>query len=460
VTIRNETQQTVQAAATIAAAAGRFVAAKRTLPDTAKEAALRCLLDWTGVAVAGADTASGRLAHSLAARWASRGSSPILFGGTAASAVAAFVNSTYAHAHDFDDTHIPTDAHFSGPTWAATLAVGSAVGASGAAMIDAFVTGFETGAKLGGRRLGHAMQARGFQPTGLMGRLSAAAAAACLLELGAERAAHALAIAATQTAGLTGAVGSMGKPLQGGKSAMEGVLAAELAAEGMVGAPGLLEAGGGLARALVQDGTAEIADPKFEDGWEILRNSFKPYACLHGIHPSIDAARDLAPRIAGRPLNSVRVEVAPGVARIGGIRAPKTPLQGKFSVAFCVALGLAGRSLMPADFTEQAVADPGLRDIVKRIDVVPVDGRKMIDSRIVVRLEDGEELDSDIPLSWGHPGNPMDRTALEEKFDALVRPVLGDAAAALCAALAQFDRPGRMEQVFALLGPRRGQSGS
>ena len=114
-----------------------------------------------------------------------------------------------AHVNDFDDTHIPTDAHFSAPIWPALLALADEVGANEIQLLGAFVTGFEVGAKLGGRRLGHAVLARGFQATGVMGRLGAAAAAAALLQLDAEKSAHALALVATQAGGLSRAAGSM-----------------------------------------------------------------------------------------------------------------------------------------------------------------------------------------------------------------------------------------------------------
>ncbi len=448
--------------APIARAAARYIAEMptRALPVEVEDAARRCLVDWFGVALVGIGSAPARMVQTRARTWKSRGVAGLLPGGTAAPAVAAFVNSTCAHVHDFDDTHIPTDAHFSGPTWAAVLALGQQNAVAEQALLRAFVTGFEVGAKLGGRRLGHAMQARGFHPTGVMGRLAVAASAAAILGLDVDRAANALGLAVTQAAGLTGSVGTMSKPLQGGKVAMDGVLAAELAAEGMTGKPALFEPGGGLASAFVQDGFAEIAEPDCAAGWEILRNSFKPYACLHGIHPSVDAARALALRVDPETIETAEVEVAPGVARIGGNPDPKTPLEAKFSVAYCVALGLAGRRAMPADFSKDLLENSGFRTLMKRIVVVPVEGRKMINSKVTVTCADGRCLVEDVPLSLGHPGNPMGWDALEAKFLALAEPVLGSRAMPLLRRLRQFDRPGAMAEIFALIEGRLAGSGA
>lgn len=82
------------------------------------------------------------------------------------------------------------------------LALADDVHVSEIQLLGAFVTGFEVGAKLVGRRLGHAMLARGSQAAGVMGCLGAAAAAAALMQLNAEKSVHALALAAMQAGGI------------------------------------------------------------------------------------------------------------------------------------------------------------------------------------------------------------------------------------------------------------------
>jgi 2-methylcitrate dehydratase PrpD len=224
---------------------------------------------------------------------AQRGQSDGLFGGTAAAPFAALANGTLAHCLDFDDTYVKAITHTSAPVWAATLALGEEVGADEAAMLSAFVAGFETAARIGSG-LGEAVTARGWHGTGVFGRLGAAAAAAVLLRLDAKQSLHALGAAATQTGGLTASFGTMAKPFHAGRAAMDGIVAAQLAASGFAAATGLFEPGGGLDTALVQDRSATFS-PIDTTGWRILENSFKPYAACHLTHPAVDAARALAP---------------------------------------------------------------------------------------------------------------------------------------------------------------------
>jgi 2-methylcitrate dehydratase PrpD len=65
--------------------------------------------------------------------------------------------------------------------------------------------------------------------------------AASLLRLAREQIANALGLAATQAGGLQASGGSMAKPFHVGKAAMNGVMAAELAAMGMDANTALLD---------------------------------------------------------------------------------------------------------------------------------------------------------------------------------------------------------------------------
>lgn len=424
----------------------------RVLPDDVVAAARRALLDWFACCIAGSQAPVVSIVRKRAQLLSPTGAAPVFFGGTAAAPWAAFIHACAAHAHDFDDTHIYTDAHFSGPTWAALLAQRAQIDAADDdALCRAYVAGFEVGAKLGGRRLGHAMAQRGFQATGLMGRLAAAAAGAVLCGLDEERSVMALALAATQSAGLTASFGTMLKAFQGGKTAFDAVLAVELAADGMTATSAIFEADGGLARALVQDGTAQIAVPDFTACWEVLRNSTKAYPCLHGLHPVIDAARELYPQLAGRAIAKVRVDVAPGVPRMARYGLPKTVDEAKFSIPYVAALGLTGRRAMLADFGSDVLNDARIRALIQRVDVVPVEGRKMIDAAMAVTLDSGETLTADVPVARGHPGRPLSEEEMRQKFESLVMPVLGERTGKLWAILGGFPDTNAVARAVKLL---------
>jgi len=441
-------------------AAARWIAGARdlNLSEEVTDAARTCLIDWFGCTLGGTRESVVSLVQRRVSAWSPMGTAPLLTGGSAAPAFAALLHSTSAHTTDFDDTHIWTDAHFSGPTWSAVF---SQLRQSGEPEDDlclkAFVAGFEAGTKLGGRRLGHAMVHRGFQATAMLGRLSAAAACSVIAGLDAERIAMALAVAGCQTAGLSSAAGSMMKPFQGGKTACDGVIAAELAADGFRGDPRLFDIGGGaigskriggLARAFVQDGFAEFAYPDFSAGWEILRNSIKAYPCLHGLGPVIDAARELSPRVVGRKIVKVRAYVGPSIPKIARYDRPATSHEGRFSVQYVAALGLLGRPFSPENFEPEVMHSEEVDDLVRRVEIVPTEGRKMYNAAVDVTLDSGEVLLADVPLGRGHPGRPLTATELEEKLRMLAQPVLGPRTTELLHVLREFPHRGTVRRAF------------
>jgi len=403
---------------------GRFVSesAGRTLPDEVLDAARLCLCDWMGVAIGARDESAGVIVRESVAEMGAHGASTVLFGRSTTPALAALANGTLAHCLDFDDTHIGATTHTSAPVWAATIALAEALEADEGQMLHAFVAGFEVSARMG-RGLGQFATARGLHSTGIFGRIGAAAASASLLGLDAERAAHALAAAATQASGLTASFGTMAKPYHAGKAAMDGVLSAQLSARGFVAAPVVLEPGGGLDSAILQDGSRQIAPVDFER-WEILRNSFKPYAACHLTHPAIDAARQA--RVKPCEVRSVRARVSELAQKITGgtTGRPDTPLAAKFDLKYCTALALNSSALSARDFAEPWRPDERVGELAQRIET---QGEKWIDyASAILELETMAGIHTvEVEVAKGHPGNPMGWDDMADKFEGLTESRLG-----------------------------------
>src|SRR5437763_15872528 len=398
---------------------------RRALPPEVADMARLCLADWLGVAIGAADEPAGRIVRQVVAGWHSAGNSTVLHGSTAAAPFAALANGTLAHCLDFDDTYVRAITHTSAPVWAAVLALAEEVGADEASMLAAFVAGFEVAARIGDG-LGEPVSARGWHGTGVFGRLGAAAAASALLRLNAERALHGLGLAATQTGGLTASFGTMAKPFHAGKAAMDGVVAAQLAAAGFTAATGLFEPGGGLDTALVQDRSvtfASLDSPGDLSGWCILDNSFKPYAACHLTHPAVDAARALASLVAEHGgVGSIRAEIGALAQQItGGKRGePASPLEGKFDLKYCVALGLHGHAVSAADFREPWHPDPAIYATAAKVENTVSPEMGFTSARLTVAFADGRREIVHVPVAKGHPQNPMNWDDMHAKVAALV----------------------------------------
>lgn len=414
-------------------------AAERTLPPEVADMARLCLADWVGVCTGAQGESAAAIVRTVAQALHSGGHATLMLGGEAAACVAALANGTLAHCLDFDDTYVRANTHTSAPVWAATLALGEEIGASEEDMLAAFVTGFETAARAGGG-LGEAVTQRGFHATGVFGRVGAAAACCALLGLEAHAVRHALGLAATQAGGLVGSFGSMAKPFHAGKAAMDGVLSAQLAAAGLTGAPDLLEPGGGLDRAIIQDGSHRIATADFSQ-WEILQNSFKLYAACHLTHPAIDAARAMAlqpAQLAG--IRTVRARVGALAHQVTGCKsgAPSSGLEGKFDLKYCVALALHGHRLSAADFAEPLARDDAVLATAAKVRVESHLGFGFASGGLTVEFDDGGTVSRDVAAARGHPGNPVRWQDMQEKFEALVEPSAGPRTEEIFACLRAF----------------------
>jgi len=429
---------------------------RRSYPPGITEAALKALVDHLGCAVGASNDAAARPARAVVERWRASGNARVYIGGRTTPALAALANASMAHAMDYDDTHAGGAGHPGGPCWSAALALAQEYDASEQETLAAFITGFDVMGKLGGGwvpGVGRSLQRRGWHPTSIFGRVGAAAAACVVLKLDEAQIANALGVAATTAGGLVGSFGTHGKPFHSGKAAMDGILSAQLASEGFVAATHLYELDQGLLDVLIQD--RQVAPPTLDDfgkKWELLENQIKPFASCRATHSAIQAARTLADQVRGRKIAKVHAKVHPNALVTAGKTAPRTPLEGKFSVPFCVALGLAGYRAVSSDFNETAFTDPAVADIVPRVTLESVADQPAWKAFLEVTLEDGQRLEGECQCVLGHPDNPVAWDALREKFEGLVEPVLG---AERCERLFQLGRnflqPGSIGKLSELL---------
>ena len=232
----------------------RFVAQARLgdWPDEIRSKAKACLLYGLAVGAAGARTRlPGQVVRMLdrtETRSGDGSAHRLLDGMRTAPGAAAFANAVLLHARIQEDAH--PAGHVGVVVIPAALAAAEHTAANGEELLAGVVAGYETALRIG---RGHAAAAsrRGFRTTPIYGVIGAAAAAARLHGLPADRTADALALAANLAGGLRefAVAGTDEYVLQAGSAARSGLTAAWCAAEGMRGAPTILEGPAGFLRA-------------------------------------------------------------------------------------------------------------------------------------------------------------------------------------------------------------------
>ena len=427
----------------------------REFPDDVLVAAKRALIDTLGCAIGAWDDECVRPVRRVVEAWGARGNAQIFVGGRTTPALAALANGTMAHAMDYDDAHQMGAGHVSCPCGTAALALAGHLNSSEKDTLAAFITGFEVMARIGGggpAGVGRGLHKRGLHPTSVFGRVGAAVVASVLMRLTPQQTEYAVGAAATTAGGLVGSFGTHSKPFHGGKAAMDGILAAELAKEGFQSSTTLLELEKGLYDAFIQDRKVEVPTMDFSY-WELKRNGFKPYASCRATHASIQTSRKLAAQVAGRKITKVHAKVHPNVAVVANQLNPQTPLAHKFSVRYCIAMGLTGYRLVASDFNEKLLQDKALKEIAAVTEVEVVPDQPQYEAHLDVYVEgETKPLHADTSIVLGHADNPMSEDEVWGKFDGLVTPVLGaQKARELYDLLKQFETPGNFNKIISLV---------
>jgi 2-methylcitrate dehydratase PrpD len=400
------------------------------VPDSAVTWAKHALLDWFGVTIAGSR-------EDLA---------PLLleeFGGTdgpvtlvalnarAKAHDAALINGTLSHALDYDDVNADMGGHPTAPVAAAALALGEALGKSGRDVLLAFIAGYEVECQIGAMA-GQSHYQKGFHATGTFGTFGATAAAARLMGLDAQQTAIALGIAASEAAGLKYNFGTMTKPLHVGKAAMNGVIAARLAARGFTARDDAIEGPQGFAYTQVPEFTPRAVRPDASAPFEVEANLFKYHAACYLTHSTIEAIRDLKRRhnIGLGDVEKITLKVDPGHLKVCDIPEPKTGLEIKFSIRHLAAMALGGEDTAAlGTYSDEMANRPVYREGSRRVtlDTKPLPQEHRHGAAVAIVLKDGREL-----LAETNVGIPASDVAaqgekLRAKFHSLAEPVIGRA---------------------------------
>jgi 2-methylcitrate dehydratase PrpD len=341
---------------------------------------------------------------------------------------AALAIGTAAHLDDFDDTHLATVIHPGAAALAAVLSLQPETGASGAQCLTAFALGCEVQLRIG-NAISPSHYDRGWHITGTCGVFGAAVAAAVLMGQDAEGMERSLAHASFMMLGHREAFGTMTKPYHPGKAAVNGILAARLAASGLPGTADPLGPGGVL-EVLASTVDWQELTGSWESDWELERNTFKPYPCGIVSHPLIDAAIEASGHIGDRSaVTEVEITCNPLVPELMGRRQPQDGLEARFSSYHAVAVGLLDAEAGLAQFTDDRATAQEVVRLRDRITLQPTSQCARDEASIRVGLAAADAISVHVPHARGSRERPLTESELLSKVERLVAPVLGDGAA-------------------------------
>ena len=407
-----------------------------SLPDLVRKAALQSSYNYIGCTIGGSNHPAVTKAHEALSPFFGPGLSSLLGhkGAKKADAQhAALLNGIASHVHDYDDTHLATIIHPTGPVASALVAYAEYKGSiDGSTLLGALTAGIEASCKIG-LAVWPEHYDIGWHITSSTGSVGAAVAVGKLVGLSEEQMAHAIGIAAVQVVGLREMFGSDTKSFHPGRAAQSGLLAALLAEKGYTSSPQALEAKRGWANVVAGGGTPKLEQYISELGqtWEIEANAFKPFPCGIVCHPAIDGCIQLHEEIQKKGLKVQDIEkveavVHPLVIELTSKRKPKDGLEGKFSVFHGGAVGLLYGKAGPAQYADDVVTDAAVIAIRDKIEATPDNNLKPDETYLTIHFANGSELEKHIQHAIGSLEVPMTDEQLTTKFVDQSALVLGD----------------------------------
>ncbi|WP_454629952.1 MmgE/PrpD family protein [Bradyrhizobium cenepequi] len=371
-------------------------ATTRLAPDVATKAAI-CLLDSLGLAVAARGEPTAVAARSMATPVAQGPRTARIWadGRHAVLSEAVLVNGVAVHAHFQDDTDHDSWTHPGSLISPVAVALGETLDAPLGTVLKALTTGYAALKWLGaGEAVARGLIGRGVRTSPTFGTIGAAAAGAVLLRLDAAKAMNAIAIAACTTGGTLEPVrcGSDEWRVQNGRAAHGGLVASELAARGVQGAPDALEGPKGLLRSLA--GLEHVPDQWLEapEAATMIGVMAKPFATLGDNMSAVLAAHAVhRDRVDLSLVKRITVTIWRPYTEYPGtsFKGPFTrTVQTQASTAFAVAAMLRyGR--LDYDMGVEHRQDPEIMALLAKTTVEPDDIGTHLDATVEIEMQDG-----------------------------------------------------------------------
>ena len=401
------------------------------LPASVVEAAKASILDTLGCVLAGTPCDDVVAIRRVATGWGGQACSTLIGSGgikvPAASAVLG--NGAAIHQFDFDDTHDQAVMHPSSASLMPALAVAEQLGnVDGKAIITAVALANDLSSRIGLATRGRMWDHPWFRAP-VIGIFGATAAAAKIMGASARQHVHALGLTLPQVGGTWASLhhkGSSVRSIRDGLAYRNGVLAAELAMNGIRGDGEVFDGPYGFYQAFFR-GDYDRAQLLAGLGqhYETERISLKPWPSIRHLHTALTAVLDLMTqrelafgdiREVILSLGHVNVDRCRPVA-LGSVPENHIDLAG--NMHFAVAAAIRHRGIPLAIYHDTQLADEVITTAMPKVRWAydaTLDGHTFEASRVQIILNNGQCHATRCDIALGHPANPMSADQRIGKF--------------------------------------------
>jgi 2-methylcitrate dehydratase PrpD len=415
---------------------GKFVTTTtyEQIPPEVIELGKKSILDGLGLALAGSRAETGSISRKYVQQMGVCNGKATIIGSAQKTSprFAALANGISIHADDFDDTQLAAAKdrvygllmHPTVPVLPAIFALAEQRVVSGKEWMLAYHLGAEVECKIA-EAIAPRHYQDGFHTTGTCGPFGSAAACAKLLKFDLPKTLNTFGLAAGQSGGLRENFGTMTKPFQAGHAAESGLVSAELVALGWTAAEQILEAERGFFHAAGGSYDPSAIMDLLGNPWTFASPgvSLKPYPSGSLTHPAMTELVRLIDvnKIQATQVEKVDVGANHNMTTTLLHHQPKTGLEAKFSMEFCMAILLLEHKAGLGQFSDRVVRRPDVQEMIRRINFY-VDpeaegvGFDKMTSILKIHLTDGRVITGRADFGKGSPANPMSFDEAATKF--------------------------------------------
>lgn len=415
---------------------GKFVTATTSeqIPQEVIELGKKSILDGLGLALAGSRAETGSISRKYIEQVGVCNGKATIIGSAQKTSprFAALVNGISIHADDFDDTQLAAAKdrvygllmHPTVPVLPAIFALAEQRAVSGKEWMLAYHLGAEVECKIA-EAIAPRHYQDGFHTTGTCGPFGSAAACAKLLKFDLTKTLNAFGLAASQSGGLRENFGTMTKPFQAGHAAESGLFSAELVALGWTAAEQILEAERGFFHAAGGSYDPSAIMDRLGNPWTFASPgvSLKPYPSGSLTHPAMTEVARLieAHKIQATQVEKVDIGANHNMTSTLLHHQPKTGLEAKFSMEFCLAILLLEHKAGLGQFSDKVVQRADVQEMIRKINFY-VDpeaesaGYDKMTSILKIHLTDSRVITGRADFGKGSPANPMTFEDAATKF--------------------------------------------
>jgi 2-methylcitrate dehydratase PrpD len=399
-------------------------------PAEVQTESVRTLVNWVGCALGGAPTPTVDAAIRGLQSYQAPGQGRVIGRRERFDAAgAAMLNCLSSAAHAFDDTHLATITHPTGPVISALFAVAEKAPLRGRDFLAALMLGMEIECRLSSTIVAPGTgSSGGWYITGVSGSIGAAAAVGRALGFNRRTMVSAMGLAAARSCGTRGTHASMACAYVPAVAAQAGFEAAMLARAGFECGPAAVAGRNGVVEVIAPKADHESLRRDLGKHWEVLGNAYKPYPCGIVIHPAIDACLELVRqhKINVDAIESVAFDVNPGALGLCWRKLPDSVLEAQVSMFHWLAAALIHGEAGVAQAQLDCIRDPKVRALQDRLNATSRPELAIDQAKAVMRLRDGTTHSVTIEHGIGSVTKPMSDDELSAKFLAQARGVLVD----------------------------------